>query len=148
MPFSEITVEQINSAALQVENLPDGSTAVFNTATQTIHSLHPIASAAFTACPTKKTLSELVVAMSDLLSRPVTEAEALSAISELEHAGLVACAEPPQFVEAASSRRSLLKAAGAAVPLVLSLTALEQSAYAEAAGSGTTTTTTTTLALE
>ena len=137
MPFSELAVEQINSATLKVENLPDGSTAVFNTATQTIHSLQPTASAAFAACLTKKSLSELVATMSERLRRDVTEAEALNAISELEAAGLVACVEP-QSIQSASSRRALLKAASAAAPLVLSLTALEQKAFAEAAGSGTT----------
>jgi hypothetical protein len=57
----------------------------------------------------------------------------LSGIAKLHRVGLVSCSEP---VEGSASRRSLLRAAGAAIPIVLSLTASEQKAFAQAAGSG------------
>ncbi len=146
MADNEIVVQQINSTSLQMENLPDGSTAVFDTATQSIHSLDPLAAAAFTACINKKTLPQLIEAMPQISGKPITEVDALNAISELERVGLVACSHSTQSAKESASRRSLLRVAGAATPLVLSLTSLEQSAFAQRAGSGVLATTTTTVA--
>jgi hypothetical protein len=127
-----------------VEKLPDGSTAVFDTATNTIHSLNAGAAAAFDACREKTAVAQLMRSMSQALGVPVSEEIALTAIAELERAGLVACSG----AALGDSRRSILKAlgtaAGVGVPVVLSLTGAEQRLYAAVAGSGTTTTTTTT----
>ena len=55
--------------------------------------------------------------------------------AELERAGLVTSSGATQELRNAS-RRQLLKAAGAALPVVLSLTAAEQRVFAQGAGSG------------
>jgi hypothetical protein len=141
MTPDRIVVRQKNFKDLDIENLPDGSTAVFDRVTQTIHSLHPLAAAAFQACREQKTVGELCDAMALTLGKAVSEASALGAIAELERAGLVESSE----LDGASRRSvltSALKAAGVAVPLVLSLTASEQAVFAANSGSGTTTTTT------
>ncbi len=126
-----------------VEKLPDGSTAVFDTLTKTVHSINEIAAAAFEACRDKRTVTQVAAAMQETLNSPVSEEIALTAIYELERAGLVACSRP-----VSASRRSLLKSVGTiaatVAPLVLSLSSAEQSAFAQGAGSGTTTTSTTT----
>ena len=128
---------------LIIEALADGSTAVFDTVSQTVHSLNASAAAAFEACREEKTAPQLAHAMEATLGQPVTEDLALAAVSELERAGLVACSGSRR--PEGSSRRSALSfvaAAAAALPVVLSLTVAEQKAYAGGAGSGTTTTTT------
>ena len=66
-------IQQIDSTSLRMENLPDGSTAVFDMATQSIHSLDPLAAAAFTACSNKKTLHQLIEAISQISGMPITE---------------------------------------------------------------------------
>jgi hypothetical protein len=143
MTPDRIVVLRKNAKDVDIENLPDGSTAVFDRITQTIHSLHPLAAAAFQACREQKTIDEVREAMTLTLGADVSEASALGAIAELERAGLVAISE----LDGASRRSMLtsaLKAAGVAAPLVLSLTASEQAVFAQGSGSGTTTTTTTT----
>ncbi len=134
MTLGEQTFHQIQSDCT-VEKLPDGSTVVFDSGTQTLHSLNAPAAAAFKACGEPKTLPELAQAMAAALSSPVDEELALAAVAELEQAGLVA-AEGEAVRSRQASRRHLLKAAGVALPLVLSLTAAQQRAYAYATGSG------------
>jgi hypothetical protein len=127
-----LEVWQVAPESRLVEKMPDGSTAVFDTLTKTVHSINTTAAAAFEACREKRTLPQVATAMREVLDCPVTEDMALAAISELERAGLVACS--------GSTRRSILKAVGtaaaAATPVVLSLSSAEQSAYAQGAGSG------------
>jgi hypothetical protein len=147
MISSKLEVWQIAENRL-IEKLPDGSTAVFDTLTKTVHSINKTAAAAFEACRERQTVPQLATAMGEILNAPVTEEMALAAILELERAGLVACSGLLSAEPAQASRRSVLKAVGTvaatAAPLVLSLSMAEQSVYAQGAGSGTTTTTTTT----
>jgi hypothetical protein len=130
-----------SSSDFVVERLPDGSTAVFDRATKTVHSLNASAAAAFEACREPKTVSELAHEMGQALSAPVTDAVALAAAGELEQAGLVVGTGVPQAEPERASRRAILKAAGVALPVVLSLTAAEQQAHAATAASGAATTT-------
>jgi len=119
-----------------VEKLPDGSTVVLDTVTKTVHSINQAAAAAFEACRERQTVARLATAMQEILQSPVTEEMALEAVWELQRAGLIACSgsRPPEVAE--TSRRSVLKTAAAvAAPLVLSLTAAEQRAYALTGGS-------------
>jgi len=138
------TVEawQIGSENRIVEKLPDGSTAVFDTLTKTVHSVNKTAAAAFEACREKRTVPQLATAMREILESPVTEEMALAAISELERAGLVACSGSKSPERGKASRRAMLKAMGTAAatvaPVVLSLTSAEQRVYAQGAGSGPT----------
>ena len=114
-----------------VERLPDGSTVVFESATKTVHSLNPLAALVFEACREKISVTRLIEA----IGSPVSEEPILAAIGELESAGLV-----ERSGAEGTSRRGVLRAvgiaAGAAVPMVLSLTASEQRAYAAIARSG------------
>ena len=133
-------VWQIGTENWVVAKLPDGSTAVFDTSTKTVHSIHQTAAAAFEACRHRRTVSQLATAMQEILQSPVTEETALAAVYELQRAGLVACSAATPLEHEMASRRSVLQAMGtaaaAAAPLVLSLTAAEQSAYAQGANSG------------
>ena len=85
-----------SSEDLTIENLPDGSTAVFGAATESVHSLNAPAAAAFEACKERTTLPELARAMTTALASRVNEELALAAMAELERAGLVAadCVRP------------------------------------------------------
>jgi hypothetical protein len=134
-----LEVRQIRPNSFVTEKLPDGSTAVLDTATTTVHSLNLSAAAAFEACRETKTVPQLMQSMGEILGAPVTEEVALAAVSELDMAGLVSCSEPMPEGDRAS-RRSLLRsmgtAAAVAVPVVLSLTSAEQRAYAVTANSG------------
>jgi hypothetical protein len=125
MPSIEITSAASGCAA---EQLPDGSTVVVETATNTVHSLDPLAAAAFHA--SARTTDGIAREMGATLGRPVTENEALEAIVELERAGLVTSSVRPD-----ATRRALLRAAGIAIPAVLTLTAAEQRAQAFVSGS-------------
>jgi hypothetical protein len=138
MTQDQASIFQTDSKHRIVEKLPDGSTAVFDAVSETLHSLNPPAAAAFDACKERTTLPQLVRAMGDVLPAPVTEELALVAIAELQQAGLVTAEDASQY-DRLATRRGLLKAAGFVLPAVLSLTAAEQRAYAISAGSGTTT---------
>ena len=131
-----------------MEKLPDGSTVVFDNASGTVHSLNSSAAAAFEACRDSCTVASVARGMSERLDAAVTEDVAWAAISELEAAGLVVCSGSREAAGRGASRRSMLQklAAVSAVglPVVLSLGAAEQKAFAGGVGSGTTTTTTTT----
>lgn len=133
MGFLELEVARSRSSELVVQTLPDGSTAIFEVATKNVYSLNPSAAAAFAACDSAMTLSELAAAMSRRLDTPVTEEVAHEAASELAAVGLVTIT-PPEGL--GTSRRDLLKqVAGVALPAVLVLTGVEQRAYAQGAGS-------------
>lgn len=119
---------QRTSKKLVVEQLPDGSTAIFEPATKAVHSLNPLAAAVFGACREQISLAGLVEAVGS----PDSVEPVLAAITDLEAAGLV-----ERSSAESTSRRGMLKAAAAiAIPAVLTLTAAEQSAYALQAGSG------------
>ncbi len=137
-----LLIEQTSPKSWIIEELPDGSSAVLDRATNTVYALDSSAAAALDACQKPVTVSVLTAAMRRRLGKPVTEEIALEAVAELKRTGLVTLsAEIPELENA--SRRTLLKAAGIAVPVILSLTAADQRAFAAGAGSGTTTTTTT-----
>src|SRR5271170_2750367 len=102
MIADSLQVWQIGAENRLVEKLPDGSTAVFDTLTKTVHSINKTAAAAFEACRDKVTVPQLAAAMQEILGSPVTQEMALAAIYELERAGLVACSRP-----VSASRRSV-----------------------------------------
>jgi hypothetical protein len=132
--------QQMSARGFIVEKLPDGSTAIFDKVTNTVHALNASAAAAFEACHEPVTLSALTAVIEQRLGRAVTEDTALEAVAELERAGLVSASGTTEELRNAS-RRQLLKAAGVALPVVLSLTAAEQRAFAAQAVSAPTTTT-------
>lgn len=142
MPTPQLFVQQASAKGYILEVLPDGSRAMFDKVTNTVYALDASAAAAFEACQEPVTLSELMEAMRRSLGKAVTEEVAWEAVAELKRSGLVNSSGPTEELRSAS-RRALLKAAGVAVPVVLSLTAAEQRVFALGAGSGTTTTTAT-----
>jgi hypothetical protein len=143
---SRLRVEQADPGTLLIERLPDGSTAIFDRRTRTMHSLNASAAAAFEACRDHHTVDALAQAMGERLHAEVTPGVALAAIGELEKAGLAVCSGQEAAGGRATRRGLLSTAAAVALPAILTLTAGEQKAFARDAGSGTTTTTTTTVA--
>ena len=141
MSDSEYRVRRIQSTSLVIEKLPDGSTAVLDTRIGTVHSLNSSAAAAFEACRESCTGAALARAMSERLNAPVSEDLASVAVSELLAAGLVVRSSVQEPEGQGRSRRSMLQslaaASGVALPVVLSLSAAEQKAYAAEASSGT-----------
>src|SRR5450432_433071 len=113
MISDSLVVWQTGAANRLVEKLPDGSTAVFDRLTKTVHSVNKTASAALEACREKRTVPQLAMAMQEILGAAVTDEMALAAISELERAGLLACSGSRSTEGGQSSRRSVLKAVGA-----------------------------------
>jgi uncharacterized surface anchored protein len=136
MGLVELEIVRNESSEL-VQALPDGSTAIFEVPTKNVYSLNPSAAAAWAACASPTTLSQLAAAMSQRLNAPVTEDLAQEAVSELAAVGLVSVTPAERL---GTSRRALLKqVAEVAIPVVLALTAAEQRAYAQGAGSAPTT---------
>ncbi len=106
--------QQTSAKGFIVEKLPDGSTAIFDKVTNTVHALDASTAAAFEACHEPVTLSALTAAIEQRLGRPIREETALEAVAELERAGLVTASGATEELRNAS-RRQLLKAAGVAL---------------------------------
>ena len=124
MASTELEIVRSGSSEFIVQTLPDGSTAIFEVATKNVYSLNPSAAAAWEACASATTLSQLAAAMSRRLNTPVTEDLAHEAVSELVAVGLVDVTPAERF---GTSRRAMLKqVAGVALPVVLVLTGAEQ----------------------
>jgi len=137
--FTRIALNQ-----LHVEQLPDGSVAIYDERTQSVHSLNSSAAVVWEACAKGATVEQVRAALSRHFGLPVDQDHAWTAIQRLQEAELVTSDAPlaaPPVAEMA--RRSALKTIGAvggiALPLVLTLTASQQRAYAATAVSGTTT---------
>ncbi|MCE5310254.1 MAG: hypothetical protein LLG20_21675 [Acidobacteriales bacterium] len=119
---------------LLIENLPDGSVAVFDAESRAVHALNAQAAAALRACGQHSTLPAIALAMSRELQTRADDAAALEALAQLEASGLVQCVGREKAA-AEPSRRSIFGVAAAALPVVLTLTAAQQKAYADQAGS-------------
>lgn len=130
-----MVVQQTPAKGYVPEKLPDGSSAIFDRAANAVYALNDTAAAAFESCQKPVTLAVLSDMMRLRLGQPVTVETALEAVAELERAGLVTSSGATQELRNASRRR-LLRAAGVALPVVLSLTAAEQRVFAQGAGSG------------
>ena len=126
-------VERINSDALVVNQLPDGSCVIRDTTTDKLFALDPITGAAWSACDHPTTLANITQTMQRSFDPATTDEIAEEAILQLKDHNLVNTSAAPSL----SSRRTFLAALGAtAVPLVVSLTVQDQRAYAEKAKSG------------
>jgi len=135
--FSQSGVE-----SLAVEKLSDGSTAIVDGRSKSVHSLNPSATLVWEACAPGATFAEIHAAVEDRTGAPVDADAIRQALAQLQRVTLI---EGPSTLPVESidlGRRSLLRRAGAvgafAIPVVLTLTAAEQKAYAFAAVSGTT----------
>jgi hypothetical protein len=125
------------------EKLPDGSLAIFDARAEAVHSLNESATLVLEACEEPATVADVVAVLQRSTGREVPVETALEFLHRLEAADLV-------IRERASlSRRSMLRtvtvgsAAALALPTLLTLTASEQRAHAQAVGSPPTTTSTT-----
>ncbi len=134
---------QVDPSLLAVEKLADGSTAIVDERTKTVHSLNPTAALVFEACAQGVSLEQIIAALELHAGHAVAPEVALEAISQLGAANLIASDAPMPLAAIEQDRRSVLKAIGTfgavALPVVLTLTAAEQKAYAQGAGSRTTT---------
>jgi len=139
---AEHLFRQSGTESLTVEKLSDGSTAIVDKRSKSVHSLNPSATMVWEACVKGATFAEIHAAVEDRTGAPVDADAIRQALAQLRHVNLM---EGPSTLPAESvdlGRRSLLKRASAvgafAIPVVLTLTAAEQKAYAFAAVSRTT----------
>ncbi len=135
---------QTGFGCLDIEKLADGSTAIFDQRSKSVHSLNASAAAVWEACAKGATMSQLLAALTAHYGSPVSTETALHALAQLEAASLIESDARTAAPVSGLDRRSILKSIGTAgavaIPVVLTLTGAEQRAYAQAAGSGVTTT--------
>ena len=126
---------------LTVEKLTDGSTAIVDNRFKTVHSLNPSATAVWDACGQGATFEQIQSQIADSFGT-VDASVIRQALDQLQSANLIEAA-PRAMENIDLGRRNMLKRAGAAgafaIPVVLTLTASEQRAYAAITLSGTTT---------
>lgn len=125
---------QIQRASINtlVKNLPDGSKVLVDNSNEKVYALNATAGAAWEACSSSTTLSQVTENMRRSLDPGVTDDLAEDAVMQLAEQGLVATSESAT----GPSRRKLLFALGAvALPMVVSLTVGQQRAYASQASS-------------
>ena len=128
-------VERTNAGDLVVNALPDGSKVIVDSRNDKVFALNATAGAAWDACSSTTTLSEVTANMQRTLNTGVSEDLAEQAILSLQAQNLVTASG----ASAGTSRRQVLATLGAiALPLVVSMTMSDQKAYAGSAMSGST----------
>jgi hypothetical protein len=128
----EMHVERANRSDLVVNALPDGSKVIVDSGNDKVFALNATAGAAWDACGSTATLSEVTANMKRTLQAGVSEDLAEQAILSLQEHNLVIASG----ASAGTSRRQVLATLGAiALPLVVSMTMSDQKAYAHDAGS-------------
>lgn len=144
MSHSEKAVfKQSDRNQLQIERLSDGSVAIIDQRSKSVHSVNPTAALAWDACAEGATAEQIRAGLERHAGAPVGIEAAWSAIQHLQRAELVEteASVPGALID--QGRRSALKTigmlGGLVAPVVLTLTASEQRAYAQVVGSGTTT---------
>ncbi len=135
---------QVGREALTIERLSDGSTAIVDNRAKSVHSLNPSATLVWDACAQGATVARIQAAIEAKSGFPVETESIHQALAQLQRANLIE-SDAPMAMEAVDlGRRTMLKRAGTvgaiAIPVVLTLTATEQRAYAVQIISGTTTT--------
>lgn len=124
-------VERTNSDALVVNRLPDGSTLIVDKGNDQVLALNATAAAAWDACSTPATLSQITQRMQSSLDPKINEEFAEAAVLQLQEKKLV------QTTGGKPNRRQFMAALGvvAALPIVTSLPVAEQKAFAQQAKS-------------
>ncbi len=139
MPESKYS--QCGLESLTVERLEDGSVAILDARSKSVHSLNASAAAVWDACQ-NSTLEEIEASLAARLGATSREI-VRQALEQLRKANLIESSAPVAAEAIDLGRRSMLKRAGAAgaiaIPVVLTLTASEQKAYAFQSLSSTTT---------
>jgi Coenzyme PQQ synthesis protein D (PqqD) len=123
-------VERTSSSDLRVEELPDGSKVIVDPKSETVFGLNATAGAAWDACSQPTTVSEVAKVMQRSIDTRITEELALEAILQLQEKKLVKTSDSSPDL----TRRAMLPILGGisvALPLVVSLTMLEQRAHAQ-----------------
>lgn len=140
---SQETYTQIGFGCLDIETLADGSTAIFDQRSKSVHSLNASATAVWEACAKGATMPQLLAALTARYGSPVGPETVVHALAQLEAADLIESDARVAAPVSGIDRRSMLKSIGTAgavaIPVVLTLTGAEQRAYAQAAGSVVTT---------
>jgi hypothetical protein len=128
--MAEFRYTQAASGEFTVEKLPDGSTAILDRRTGSVHSLNASATVAWEACKNGATLAEVRHALELRAGAPIDEALAHSALDQLQKVNLIdSKGIVPEQVRFAG-RRTLLRTAAIAAPVVLTLAVSEQRALA------------------
>jgi len=125
-------VERINSDALVVNKLPDGSTVIVDAKNETVFALNATAGAAWDACDSSTTLAGVTESMQRSFDPEISEELAEEAILQLHGKNLVKTSGTPLR---ASRRQFITTMTSIALPLVVSLSIAEQRAYAKKASS-------------
>jgi hypothetical protein len=128
----KMEVECTNLDALVSNKLPDGSRVIVDSKSERVFALNATAGAAWDACSSPTTLSQVTRDMQRSFDPGITEELAKDAILQLQEQKLVRTSEP----SLQATRREVIASLGAiALPLVVSLTMADQRAYAHSARS-------------
>lgn len=126
-------VERINSDALVINRLPDGSTVIVDNENETVFALNTTAGAAWDACSDPTTLTGVTENMQRSFNPETNEELAEEAIRQLHDKNLVKTSAPYSH---ATRREFIATLSSIALPLVVSLSIADQRAYALKATSG------------
>src|SRR5271170_5178702 len=126
-------VERTNPAVLVENKLPDGSRVIVDSANETVFALNATAGAAWDACRTPTTLSDVAEDMRRSLDPAITEQLAEEALLQLQDKKLV---NTSGSSSPATRRQFLASLSAVALPLVVALTITDQKAHAIVARSG------------
>ena len=120
---------------LLVNGLPDGSKVIVDAKNEKVFALNATAGAAWDACGSQSTLSEVAADMRRV-NPAITDEVAEQAVLQLKEKELV---KTSGFLNNASRRQVLAGLTAVALPLVVSMTMSEQRAFAAVANSTQTT---------
>src|SRR5690349_19648824 len=118
-----------SSGRFLVERMPDGSAAVFDTASEAVHSLNQTALVVWDACAEPASIDDLAEALQRATGVADGHTAAEHALTQLQAAGLVELV-PDAAGISASRRRALVIIGGSSMafvaPLVISMALSEQ----------------------
>jgi hypothetical protein len=117
-----------------IERLPDGSVVICEQRTRNVHSLKPEAAFIWNNCADGATREQLSYSFTRRTSDATPDAFD-EILAQLESAGLIRT-ETPVHDAPSLERRSMLRKVAVVAPVVLTLTAAEQLAYAKDSKSG------------
>jgi hypothetical protein len=126
-------IERIDSDALVINRLPDGSTVIVDAENETVFALNPTAGAAWDACSDPTTLAGVTESMQRSFDPAISEELAEQAILQLNDKKLV---KTWGAGSEASRRQFITRISSIALPLVVALSITDQRAYAYLASSG------------
>jgi Coenzyme PQQ synthesis protein D (PqqD) len=130
----ETIYRQSGMESLAAEKLSDGSTAIVDGRSNSVHSLNPTATLVWEACAKGATFARIQAAVESQTGGPVDPEIVRHALTQLERVNLIESAGGFPVESVDLGRRSMLQHVGAAgaiaIPVVLTLTAAEQKAYA------------------